>query len=189
MSAQTILPAQAAVSEQVGVISVEEYLRTTYRPDRELVDGTLREKPMPTGLHGFVQSMISTWFANHMKDWGVAPASEVRTRVRPSNYRLPDISVVPFPTQLTKTQDEPPLIAIEILSDDDRHADLQQRAGDLYTMGVRHIWLIDPEQRSASIWTDGTHWQPAERLTVAGTPIHLDLDWLWAQIDLRTGNS
>ncbi len=169
------------------LIRVEEYLRTSYRPDRELIDGELREKPMPTVLHGFVQMVIGSWFAMRMTEWGVAPQLEVRTRIRPTDFRLPDVSVVPFPAPFTKTQDTPPLLAIEILSEDDKVHDLQKRAGDLHAMGVRHIWLIDSEQRSAMVWTDGTYWHPESRLTIAGTAIYLDLDWLWSQIDLRAG--
>lgn len=180
------LPLGASVASPVFVTE-EEYLRTSYRPDRELINGELREKAAPTKLHGFVQAMLGYWFALYMKDWSVAPASKVRTRVRPGNFRIPDVIVVPIPTELTKTQDEPPLIVIEILSDDDKVSDLQKRAGDLHAMGVEHIWLIDPEQRSASVWTDGAYWKPEARPSVPGTPIHLDLGWLWAQIDLVTG--
>ncbi len=183
------LEAFAEVQESVSApVSVEEYLRTSYRPDRELVDGELREKPMPTDLHGTVQSMIGAWFAMHMKEWGIAPASEVRTRVRAERFRLPDVSLMRFPRQFTKTQNDPPLIAIEILSEDDRYSDLANRAGDLRAMGVEHIWLIDPDRRLASIW-DGRTWQPAAALAVSGTAVHLDLMWLWAQIDLIEGQA
>ncbi len=141
---------------------------------------------MPTRLHGYVQMMIGHWFAMHMDEWGVAPESEVRTRVRPASFRLPDVAVTRLETVFGKTQDDPPIIAIEILSEDDRYADLQGRARDLAAMGVRTVWLIDPEQRSASIWSDRGVWEPAAELGVPGTPIHLDLNWLWGQVDKRT---
>ncbi len=164
-----------------------EYLRTSYQPDRELINGELRGKPMPTRLHGIVQMMIGIWFGMHLQEWHVSPESEVRTRVRPGSFRLPDVNVVTFPAQLTETQDAPPLIAIEILSNDDRVSDLQKRAGDLHAMGVENIWLVDPEQRLASIWTDGLYWKPEARPSVPGTAIYLDLPWLWSQVDLVTG--
>ncbi len=185
------MPVEALADVQDAVaapVSVEEYLRTSYRPDRELVDGELKEKPMPTDLHGIVQSMISVWFGTHMKEWSVAPASEVRTKVQPERFRLPDISLMRFPRRFTKTQNEPPLVAIEILSDDDRFSDLANRAGDLRSMGVEHIWLIDPDRRLASVW-DGRTWQPAAALAVSGTEVHLDLTWLWAQIRLIEGQA
>ncbi len=181
MPMETLAEGQRAVA-----VSVEEYLRTSYSPDREYIDGELREKPVPSEAHGFAQMFIGQWFSNHMMEWGVAPASEVRTRVQPERFRLPDVSLVRFPKQLNKTQNEPPLIAIEILSEDDRYADLANRAGDLHSMGVEHIWLVDPEQRLASVW-DGRTWQPTEAPAVPGTGVHLDLHWLWAQLDLIQG--
>ena len=82
-------------------------------------------------------------------------------------------------------QDEPPLIAIEILSEDDRFSDLQARARALSTMGVRNVWLIDPEQRTAAVWDENGAWTPTPKLLVPETPVHLDLNWLWIQIDAR----
>ncbi len=184
MSAEFTTVDQTQLEPPVWV-SVEEYLRTSYKPDRELIDGQLLEKPMPTRIHGFVQMLIGIWFGMHMKEWEVAPESEVRTHVRASNYRLPDVSITPFSTKFTKTQEKAPIIAIEIRSDDDRGSDLQKRAGDLRAMGVRDIWLIDPEERSAKVWSDRGAWEPAVELRVVGTPMYLDLEWIWAQIDSR----
>ncbi len=168
-------------------VSVEEYLHTSYEHDPELIDGRLVERPMPTRLHGWVQAMLIHWFAMHMDAWGVGPESEVRTRVRPSNFRLPDISIVSLDPITTRTMDEPPLIAIEILSDDDRFSDLRGRARDLSAMGVQHVWLIDPERRSAQVWAADV-WESAAELKVPNSPIHLDLPWLWAMVDRRTGS-
>ncbi len=185
MSAELNAAAQAPLPPPSTWVSEEEYLRTSYHPDRELIDGELLEKPMPARIHGFVQAMISVWFGMHMREWGIAPESEVRTRVRAANYRLPDVSLTPFAIQFTKTQNEPPIAAIEILSDDDRPADLGKRAADLRAMGVRDIWLIDSEARTAGMWNAEGAWEPATELRVAGTPIYLDLAWLWTQIDDR----
>ncbi len=172
-----------------AVVSVEEYLRTSYHPDCEYIDGELKEKPMPGDLHGMVQIMIGAWFKDHMRQWRVGAQSEVRTRVRPTRYRLPDVSVFRVPKQLTGTQNEPPLVAIEIQSEDDRLSDLQDRATDLRAMGVAHIWLIDPQRRIASVWLDEGYWKPEEDPRVAGTEVYLDLNWLWEQIDFLTGTS
>lgn len=181
MSAAASTPPQPSGSR----VSEEEYLRTSYERECELIDGFLLERPMPTSIHGFVQMLIGSWFITRMMEWGVAPESEVRTRVRPANFRIPDVSVTAFATTFPKVQDGAPMIAIEIRFEDDRPSDLRKRAGDLHAMGVRHIWLIDPDQRTADVWSDGGVWEPARELRVAGSPIYLDLEWLWAQIDSR----
>ncbi len=168
----------------VQTVSVEQYLRTAYEHDPELINGELKERPMPTKMHAFVQMLIGAWFIQHMEDWGIMPLSEVRTRVTFSDFRLPDVAVARREPIRGKTQDEPPLIAIEILSPDDRFSDLHKRALDFSRMGVEHIWLIDPEEQVAFLWGGDREksWLSTERLAVDGTPIHLDLHWVWSKI-------
>ena len=36
------------------LISLDEYLRTSYKPACEYIDGMLRQKPMPTKLHAWI---------------------------------------------------------------------------------------------------------------------------------------
>jgi Uma2 family endonuclease len=40
--------------------------------------------------------------------------------------------------------DTPPLVAIEILSPDDRLIEVRQKLEEYQAWGVPHIWLIDP---------------------------------------------
>ncbi len=168
-------------------VSVEEYLRTSYEHDPEYIEGEIKERPRPTRLHAFVQGMLCAWFAQHMDEWGIFAYPEVRTRVRPENFRLPDVAVSLKSPIDTKTLNDPPLIAIEILSDDDKAADLRKRAVDFSAMGTENIWLLDPETRQAYRWVrrDGGKgdWFPAETLAAAGTPVHLDLAWLWQKVE------
>ncbi len=164
------------------LISAETYLKTSYTPDMELINGELREKPMPSRLHGYAQMLIGHWFLNHKTQWGVVPESEVRTEVRPGNFRLPDVSITRLGTFVGKTQQNPPLIAIEILSEDDRFSDLERRASDLEAMGVRHTWLIDPERRLVWRWSLQEHWVSVRELQ-AENGVYLDLDWLWTQLE------
>ncbi len=163
-------------------VSVEQYLTMSFEHDMELVNGQLKERPMPTKLHGFVQLLLGAWFGSHMDAWGIHMMSEARTRVNPEDVRLPDVAVCLGELTPGKTLDEPPLIAIEILSPDDSFTDLADRAGDFAEMGVAHLWLLDPVQRTAFSWNAVGTWMPTAELNVPGTPIHLDLDWLWNRI-------
>jgi len=53
-------------------------------------------------------------------------------------------------------------------------------------MGVGTVWIIDPKTRSGRMCFD-TEWVAAERLEVSGTPIHVHLNQLFAQIDIPSG--
>jgi hypothetical protein len=48
-------------------------------------------------------------------------------------------------------------------------------------MGVETIWIIDPKTRTGRI-SSGPNWQAAERLELPGSPIHVHLPTLFAQI-------
>ena len=41
-----------------GSVSVEEYLRTTYKPACDYIDGVLRQKPYATWNHGVIQMRL-----------------------------------------------------------------------------------------------------------------------------------
>ena len=163
-------------------VSEEEYLHTSFEHDPELIDGYLKERPMPTRLHAFVQAAISHWFFSHMEDCGVMPMSELRTRIRAARYRLPDVAVTYVDPLDEKPLTEAPLIAIEIKSPDDTAADLRSRAGDFASLGAKHIWLITPAAQVAELW-NSDRWVAAATLAIPGTPIHLDLEWLWSRIE------
>ena len=163
------------------LISIETYLSTSYRPDVEFIDGRLEEKPLGTWDHGFIQGLIFAWFLQHRQEWNVLPSLEVRTRVAENRVRLPDVVVDwagPHPPVLIQA----PLLAIEVLSPDDSYSSLKKRAKDYQAMGIRHIWLVDPETRTAEA-CEGAFWVERERLEVEGTAIYLDVAALFRALD------
>jgi Uma2 family endonuclease len=171
-------------------VDLDQYLHSSWKPDLEFIEGVLKEKPMPTKLHALVQAMLCLWFGMHMDQWSIVPLPEVRTRVGPQRFRLPDVAITRKGIISSRNQEEPPLIAIEILSSDDRFSDLRDRARDLQRMGVANIWLIDPETCSTFLWGgDEGAWIPTQRLIVDQSPVHLDLTWFWAKVGELTPDS
>lgn len=128
----------------ITLIPLDEYLARSYRPDVEHLDGALRERPMVQHVHGRLQVLIGTWFANHEDQWSLEAAVEVRTLVSSGRVRLPDV-VLCRPGNIEQTLTKPPVIVIEILSPDDSYAETQRLAMDYQIMGVENIWLIEPE--------------------------------------------
>jgi Uma2 family endonuclease len=162
-------------------ISISEYLDTTYRPDCEYIDGEVRERNVGKWSHARVQWLLAHWFGKHESVWNVIGSTEQRMRVSSTRIRVPDLVVVrpgPQPDVLTA----PPLLIIEVLSPDDSYSSIQKRCQDYLALGVETIWIIDPETRSGRMCFD-SGWVPAERLEVAGTPIYVSLNALFAQIE------
>ena len=163
------------------LVTIEQYLGTSYRPDLEFIDGELKEKPVVQWAHGRLQMLIGVWFGAHEDEWQVIVAAEVRTKVSASRVRLPDVVVVPAGPQ-PEVLIEPPLIVIEILSPDDRYTEMERRAQDYRRMGIPNIWLIDPESRTARTCRDNA-WIETTRFSVEGSEIYLDVTALFAQLD------
>lgn len=45
-----------------SLVSVDEYLRTSYSPDMEFVGGILIEKGLPTVFHQLLSAILLRWF-------------------------------------------------------------------------------------------------------------------------------
>ena len=55
------------------LISIDEYLQTSYDPDVEFVDGVLKERAVAMSVHGLVQGLLAAWFSNRGKEWVSRP--------------------------------------------------------------------------------------------------------------------
>ena len=162
-------------------IPLSEYLETSYRPDREYVDGEIRERNVGKWEHARVQALLAAWFANHESVWGVMVSTEQRVQASLDRVRVPDLVVLRSgspPDVLT----DPPLLIIEILSPDDSYSDTQERAQDYRTMGVETVWIIDPKTRTGRMCR-GSEWTEAKRLEVSGTPLYVELGGIFSQIN------
>ena len=134
------------------LISVEEYLNTSYDPDVEYVDGVLVERNAGDILHSWVQKNVVVAFDRKYPDVEAFP--EVRCQTTATRYRLPDVSVI-LSVPDTKYLLEPPFIAIEILSEDDRTSRTIEKLQEYRDKGVPHTWLIDPRLKSLFVFEPG----------------------------------
>jgi Uma2 family endonuclease len=165
-------------------IPLSEYLETIYRPDREYVDGELRERNVGKWDHARVQALLAAWFVNHEAQWGIMAGTEQRMLIPKSairsDVRIPDVVVVlagDHPPTLT----EPPLLVIEVLSPEDSYSETQERARDYQQMGVEMVWIVDPKTLTGRM-CHGNQWTEARRLEVPGTPLYVDLDEIFRQV-------
>ena len=135
------------------MISVEEYLSTSYDPDVEYVDGELVERTGGETHHGRLECLIGSYLCKHETEWGITGYIAVRTKVLPTRFRLPDICVVLGPDGEDQILREPPFLCIEILSKDDRAADIQEKIEEYLAFGVKYIWIINHRNRLAYVHT------------------------------------
>ncbi len=129
------------------LMSVEEYLHTTFDgADREYLDGEVVERNMGNKSHGRIQVIIASLLRQHEARTGLYVIVEMRQKVTEVRYRIPDVAVFDGEPE-GEVPSVPPLVAIEILSPDDRIGYVVPKLEEYRSWGVRHIWIADPEDR------------------------------------------
>ena len=166
-------------------VSVREYLNTSYSPDCEYVDGRVVERNVGEKEHSLLQKYFTMLFGFNEAAWGVVVYPELRTQVGSTKYRVPDVLVVRAGVEFEHVLDQPPLIAIEILSPRDTLSGLQEKIDEYLAFRTEHIWVFDPIRRL--VWTadrGGLHLVNHEdALTVPGTPIRVLVREAFAKLD------
>jgi Uma2 family endonuclease len=76
---------------------------------------------------------------------------ELRSKVTKTRYRLADVCVV-LKRPLGKVLEEPPSIAIEILSPEDTVTRLVEKLEEYEVSGTRNIWVFDPRLRKMFVF-------------------------------------
>ena len=133
------------------LVPVEEYLRTSYRPDCDYVDGEVLERNLGEHDHSDLQSELLYYFRSRRKQWRLHAVVEQRVQVAPSRFRIPDVCVVKGGGPYPAIYRDPPFICIEVLSKDDTRRSMQKRIDDYLKFGVPNVWVIDPADRR--VWT------------------------------------
>lgn len=155
-------PGRIRLRPPPGQATEKDVLRIHRREDRlyELVDGVLVEKVM-----GFKEAVLATWlgyllqdFLNR-KDLGILAGADGTVRLMPGLVRIPDISFVRWERLPgRKLPDEPipdlaPDLAIEVLSASNSPSEMARKLRDYFLSGVRLVWFIDPQTRTAEVYT------------------------------------
>jgi Uma2 family endonuclease len=134
-------------------ISVAEYLNTTYRPDRDYIDGEVRERNLGEYEHSRPQSRLVMFFGAREKEWKIRVVPEQRVQVTSTRFRIPDVCVVLEGSIIESVFRQPPFLCIEILSKDDSFASIVERLDDYLAMGVANAWVVDPGSRRGYRYT------------------------------------
>ena len=178
------------MAHSATAVTLEQYLSTSYRPDVEFLEGELRARSVVSPVHGRVQMILGRWFGNHEEEWGVQVVAETRTKVSVERVRLPDVAVLAAGPLPARVLIDPPIVVIEVRSATDSSKEFEARALDLAAMGVKNIWLLDPKEKSAEVWSGGVGqglWTPARGnlLYAIHSPVYLDLAWLWEKVGVQ----
>jgi Uma2 family endonuclease len=143
------------------LISVEEYLRTTFHPDCHFIDGKVVERNVGQTRHALAQAEIAAWFIQRRKVLRLQSLTELRVRVAPPRVRVPDVVIAEIPVPQEDVFTSPPYLCIEIMSPDDTKGSTQPSLDDYLNFGVPNIWVIDPWKHRGWVVT-ATGWARAD---------------------------
>jgi len=125
------------------IVTVDEYLGTSYSPDRDYVDGALEERSLGTHPHSSVQHALQMLLQGFAKSHNIRVLPEQRVQTGLTRFRVPDVCVT-----LGRSKELvfrlAPFLCVEILSPDDRLSKVEVRAREYLDMGVRFVWILNP---------------------------------------------
>jgi Uma2 family endonuclease len=134
-------------------VSVEQYLRTSFEHDAELVEGRIVERPAPywaeSRMQGFLVEQL--WSASRKLGWFTM--IELRVRTGSDRYRVPDVCIIrERPDEQSQgIVTRPPYLCIEIVAPDDKAAEAFRKIREYLSFGVEWVWVIDPVSLSGQV--------------------------------------
>ena len=160
-----VSPRRVRMTPAPGTATVRDVIRLRDRdPERrlyELVDGTLVEKPM-----GAKESWIAARLIILLGMWdiklggvGMILGADGTLKLLKKLVRIPDVSFTNWdrlPNRKVPTQPVPELapdLAVEVLSDSNTVAEMEQKLKEYFLAGVRLVWYIDDRDRSVRVFT------------------------------------
>ena len=147
-----------------AVMSAEEFSVWALEPDQrdrrwELVRGRVVEVPPPSWCHGTVCFLIAHVLGEYVFRRGAGLVSTNDTGVLverdPDTLRGADLLLfleAPRLADLPQYVSEPPNLVVEVVSPSDRVGRTNLRVSQYLRMGVGLVWLVDPEDRTVSVY-------------------------------------
>jgi Uma2 family endonuclease len=137
----------------------------------ELVRGEVIELPPPMKVHGRVcinvAFALETYSRQRRKGYVTGNDSGVILEREPDTVRGPDVAVYEdaekFDDLHPKYGEVLPVLAVEVLSPNDRWSRLTRKITDYLKNGVGLVWLIDPQNRDVTVYRPGQEPYALER--------------------------
>lgn len=144
------------------------------KPYFEYWFGAPVQKSTPAWIHSLVQKIIMRL----LDDAGYESAAEVKLKISTEFQPLPDVSAV-FPGQIEGPYPTKPVeVVVEILSPDDKSAEIASKCGFYGGLGIQHIYLVDPQIREVFRW-ESSVLRATDQLT------SFPVATIWSELDRR----
>jgi Uma2 family endonuclease len=173
------------------MVSLKEYLNTTYEPDKEFVEGVLVERNVGTLPHSVLQNLVLLFLGQFHQSHRIQVCPDARLRIDEGRHRIPDILVLERPFRAGNVVTDVPVITVEIKSPDDTFDDIVNKCFEYEALGVRNILVMDPDYSRAFLFEQSTlrHLQgPSVQLTLRSGVIDFPFAEMFAELDEDLNN-
>src|SRR5262245_8317899 len=150
------------------LMTAHEFYDWVHRPENadrffELERGKVVEMPPPQKPHGFVCGNVARIVGvfGFQTGMGYVCTNDTGLIVQrgPDTVRGPDVSFYSddqtLDTMDRKYSDKPPLLVVEVRSPKDTDIKIIRRLEQYLRMGVRLVWIVNPEERMVAVYQPG----------------------------------
>jgi Uma2 family endonuclease len=164
-------------------VSVEEYLRSSFDPDAEYVDGQIEERTVGENDHSAWQMALVVWFEQQARTNGVRVRPELHVQVGPRTFLVPDVALLDRNLPAERFATHPPVAVFEVLSPEDTLKRLMRKCESYERMGIRTILVIDPTGPHRRYEEGRLEPLPERAFDLPGSQARFDLDEIEKLID------
>jgi Uma2 family endonuclease len=172
-----------ATATQSAHVSLDLYLKSSYEPDAEYVDGIIEERPMGEWSHADLQAAILEFFRRQRIEWNIRAAAELRVQVAKTRFRVPDVTVLDRNLPVEQIVTHPPIAVFEILSPEDSLNKMMTKLSDYELMGIKTILILDPKGSHFRYVSGRLEPLPAEPFDLPGSACRFDLSEIEKLLD------
>jgi Uma2 family endonuclease len=145
----------------------------------ELVDGRIVPMTPTGGEHGVVELVFSSELYGFVRQrglgWVMVGEVGIYTRRNPDRVRGADVVFISRERLAESPRgylEVAPELVVEIISPGDRWQDIRQKLEEYFAIGVRWVWIVEPENRAVLAYRSSTDVQKfAENDTLTGEGI------------------
>lgn len=130
-------------------VSLEEYLRTHYRPDRDWIEGRTLERNWCELPHSSMQGTLICLLAKREEEWEIGVLPSIRMQVAEDRYRICDVCAVRASDRSRGIVRTAPVLCVEVLAPEDGMSAMLEKVDDYLGMGDVTVWIVDPARRRA----------------------------------------
>lgn len=166
------------------LMTAEEFYNFANLPENrdkifELERGEIVEMSRPGKRHGLVcgnaTGMMRNFAIARKKGYVCSNDTGVVVERDPDTVRGPDVLFFEDAEHYLEVDEkygeEPPLLAIEVLSPNDTYAEIRQRIKEQLAFGTKLVWVLDPEARKITVHRPGDDYTLGENDELTGDDV------------------